>query len=241
MGFKTTGTVGILGGMGPEATSLFFQRIVQYTPANSDQEHLKIIIYNDPKIPDRTEAIVNNGVSPIEKAREGLLFLERSNVDLIAIPCVTIHYFFDELVKFINTPILNIVQETASYIKETYPDIKRVGILATTGTIKGYIFQKIFHPQDLEIIMPGDNGQKILMESIYGRNGIKAGITVGHPKQQIITVAQDLVRNGAEIIVGGCTEIPILLGQVDLQVPFMDTLVILAQAVIRKVGLVPRQ
>jgi len=102
-------TIGILGGMGPEATSLFFQRIIQNTPAQKDQQHLKIIIYNDPEIPDRTEAIVNNKESPVEKVKEGVKFLENSIVDFIAIPCITIHYFFDEIVSSVNIPVLNLI------------------------------------------------------------------------------------------------------------------------------------
>jgi len=240
MPHQTNKTIGVLGGMGPEATALFFQRIIQYTPVNKDQDHIRIIIYNDPKIPDRTKAILDKKDSLIAKAKKGLVFLDRSNVDFIAIPCVTIHYFIDEISKLVNVPILNIARETASYIKRNYLGVRRIGILATTGTIKGQIFEKVFHPENLQTIIPDDKGQEILMESIYGKGGIKAGVTIGYPKKQIIRIANDLIRKGAEIIVGGCTEIPIVLGQRDIKVPFVDSLIVLAKSAIIKAGLTPK-
>ena len=233
-------TIGILGGMGPDATSLFFKRIIQYTPVHTDQEHLKIIIYNNPEIPDRTEAIVNNKESPVEKVKEGIKFLENSIVDFIAIPCVTIHYFFDEIVSSVNIPVLNLVEETALYIKEKYPDSKKIGILATMGTFKRHIFEKIYHKENFITIVPNERGQENLMKSIYGKEGIKAGFISGYPKDLILKVVDDLIGKGAEVIVGGCTEIPIVIAQDDIKVPFIDSLTVLAKAAIRKAGLVPK-
>lgn len=232
-------TIGILGGMGPDATSLFFKRIIQYTPAHTDQEHLKIIIYNNPEIPDRTEAIVNKKESPVEKVKEGMKFLENSIVDFIAIPCVTIHYFFNEIVSSVNIPVLNLVEETALYIKENYSDSKKIGILATKGTFRGQIFERVYYKENFMTVIPDAKGQESLMESIYGEKGIKAGYFSGHAKNLIMNVSDDLIKRGAKIIVGGCTEIPLAIGQDDMKVPFIDSLSVLAIAAIRKAGLKP--
>ena len=104
-------------------------------------EIINEIIYNGEKIHSIKR---KKEESPIEEVKEGLIFLEKSSVDFIAIPCVTVHYFFDQLISAVNTPVLNLVEETASFIKENYPFVKKVGLLATKGTFKGQIFEKIF-------------------------------------------------------------------------------------------------
>jgi len=229
-------TIGILGGMGPEATSLFFHKIIQKTKADKDQDHIRIIIYNDPVIPDRTDAILGIGISPVTTAMSGIKFLEASHVDFITIPCVTLHYFYDEIIDSLSVPVLSIVTETLNHIKIEYPDIKRIGILATTGTYKGRIFEKEFHQENYDIMTPDDKAKNNLMDAIYGSDGIKAGYTTGDAKERIIHVANDLIKKGAELIVGGCTEIPIVIKPGDLSVPFIDTLSVLADSAILKSG-----
>ena len=115
--------VGILGGMGPDATVTMFQNILRATPARSDQEHLRILIYNNPKIPDRTAAICANGADPLPALIQSAKLLEQAGVDLIIIPCVTAHYFYDGLQTAIKTPILHIAQETLQYASSRYPNL----------------------------------------------------------------------------------------------------------------------
>ena len=238
---KTPLTIGILGGMGPEATALFFYKIIKLTPAKFDQEHLKIIIYNNPQVPDRTEAILNRTTDKlIAEIKEGILFLDRAKVNIIVIPCVTVHYFFEKIKCFTNIPILNIIEETTLYIQNNYPKINKVGLLATTGTIKSKIFHKMLYSKNFQLIVPDEKNQVKLMESIYGNKGIKSGNADKYTKQRIIRLAYDLIEKGAEVIIGGCTEIPLLISHKDLPVPFVDPLTVLAQAVIVKAGLIPK-
>ena len=232
-------TIGILGGLGPEATALFFHKIIQKTPAGKDQEHIKIVIYNNPEVPDRTGAIVNNLESPVDKIREGLIFLRNSNVDFITIPCVTSHYYFEEIKSSVDIQVLNIVQETFNFIKREYPLVKNVGILATRGAYQGHVFENLFTPQHFNVIAPGEKSQKCIMNAIYGKDGIKAGNTTGAPKDSIIKIANELIGEGAEVIIGGCTEIPIVISSGDLKVPFINTLSVLAEAAVSLAGLTP--
>lgn len=232
--------IGIVGGMGPDATALFFKKIINSTPANRDQDHIKIIIYNNPKIPDRTNAILDGGENPVQAVVEGLKFLENGKVDVIAIPCVTIHHFYEELIKELNTPVMNLVDETAKHIKKKFPKNRQIGILATKGTYQGQIFERGFKKYNLVTIVPDEKCQEKLMESIYSDDGIKAGYSTGAPKEKIVEVTKKLTEKGAEIIVGGCTEIPIAIQQLDLDVPFIDSLDVLAKAVISKVGVTPK-
>ena len=241
MDAKEKKTIGILGGMGPEATSLFFQKIIRFTPARKDQDHLKVIIYNDPGIPDRTASILSNQESPVSRAKAGLKHLEKCGSDFIVIPCVTIHFYYEELKKSISTPILNIIEESAMHVKTKFPGTKRIGILATRGTFAGEIFQKVFHEHGLVSVIPEKKSQDDLMESIYGTDGIKAGFSAGRPKELIINVVNELIRNGAEAIIGGCTEIPIAVDEKNLNVPFVDILSVLACSAISYAGVKPKR
>ena len=240
MNKKNEFTVGILGGMGPEATCLFFQKIIQNTPASKDQDHLKIIIYNDPAIPDRTKAILDKNNTPAIKAKTGLGFLSKAAVDVITIPCVSMHFYYDKLIQYVDIPILNIIRETVSHIKKTYPENKHIGLLATTGTVQCRIFEKELIKAGLQVIIPEKKNQELLMECIYGPHGVKSGNLNDDSKTQAVNVAESLIDKGAEVIIGGCTEIPFILKQGDLRIPFIDSLDILSGSVIEMAGMRPK-
>lgn len=224
--------IGILGGMGPEATAGFFLRIIKGTPAKKDQDHLRIIIDNNPKIPERTSAILGKGKSPLKQLQETLRNLERAGAEIIAIPCNTAHYYYNELQASANVPIINMTSETAVYIDQNFPNIKKIGLLATAGTVKSGIYHKAI--TGLEVITPDDSEQEIVMNAIYGERGIKAGFTQGKPRNALLEVAKGLINRGAEAIIIGCTEISLVLSQEDLPVPLIDALQVLAEAVIRE-------
>jgi aspartate racemase len=226
--------VGILGGMGPEATAAFFYKIIKNTPAQKDQDHLRILIYNNPTIPDRTSSIFGNGESPVKALIESAHFLEDSGCDLLAIPCVTSHVFYRELQSAVKIPIMNIVDETLKYVRLKLPKVTRIGLLATSGTIRCGLFKTVCDSLDLNVIMPSAEDQAILMDAIYGEGGIKAGDISEMPKKNILHVSDTLIRNGAEIMIGGCTEISLVINSSDLSVPFIDTLEVLAIATVGK-------
>ena len=119
--------VGILGGMGPAATVDLFDRIVRATPAQTDQEHLHILIDNNPAIPDRTEAILQQGPDPLPGLRAGIQGLENQGTDVIAIPCNTAHHYLPALQATCTCPILNMITETAQAIRHRHGDIRKVG------------------------------------------------------------------------------------------------------------------
>jgi len=233
---NTTKTVGILGGLGPEATVRFFKLIIENTSARKDQEHLKIIILDNPSIPDRTAAILYHGESPLPALREGLKFLEKSGAELAVIPCLTAHYYFDQLKSATKLKLVNLIEETASYLKNLNPPVKKAGLLATEGTIATGIFLQPFNKKKIEVLNPSERSQKKIMEAIYGEEGIKAGFKGRKPKRLLIEAATELIESGAQAIIGGCTEIPLALSPEDLTVPFVDPLIIGARAVIKKAG-----
>jgi len=224
--------IGILGGMGPEATADLFLKIIKATSVKRDQDHLRIIIDNNPKIPERTAAILGKGESPLKQLLETLSNLEKAGAEIIAIPCNTAHHYYRELQESTKTTIINMISETAAYIHRNFPDIKKIGLLATTGTIKAGIYHTVI--TRMEIITPDESAQETVMNAICGEQGIKAGCTQGKPKRDILEVAKMLINRGAEAIMAGCTEVSLVLSQNDLPVPLIDPLQILAEAVIRE-------
>jgi len=236
MNKKATKTIGILGGMGPEATARFFELIIKNTEAAKDQEHLKIIVLSYPQIPDRTEAILHEGENPVPYLIEGLKILEKAGAELAAIPCLTAHYFLPQLKKKTKLKLLSLIDETAARTRSAFPGLKKIGLLATEGTIATGIFQKTFDRKKIQVIIPSKEGQKKTMEAIYGENGIKAGFTAGKPKKLLLKIAAELLDQEAEALIAGCTEIPLVLRPEDLPVPLVDPMTIGARALIIKAG-----
>jgi aspartate racemase len=227
--------IGILGGMGPEATIDLFAKIVKGTRVKKDQDHLRILIDNNPKVPDRTLAIQKKGPSPLPQLIRSAKILENAGADFIVIPCVTAHYYYESLKKKVKIPTLNLVEITVQYIKGRLKRISKVGLLATTGTIQAGLFQTSFSHTGLQLIIPSPEVQKKwVMEAIYGRRGIKAIGPSENSKRLILNASQKLIHQGAQAIIAGCTEVPLVLKEGDLSVPIIDPISILAGAAIEK-------
>ncbi len=229
-------TIGILGGMGPEATAKFFELVVRNTLARRDQDHLPVIVCDLPQVPDRTEAILRGGPSPLPALARGLATLRRAGADFAVMPCVSAHHFYPALAARSPFPLVHLIEETAAAVRRARPRIAKVGLLATTGTVRSGIVRDIFEAAGIEVLIPDARGQERLMGAIYGRGGIKAGGTSGRPRAAVLGLARSLVRAGAQAIVAGCTEIPLVLRPGDLAVRLVDPMVIGARACVRKAG-----
>jgi aspartate racemase len=226
--------IGILGGMGPDATLDLFKKIIKNTEAARDQEHLRVFIDNNPKIPDRSPAILGLGENHLPMMIESAKNLELVGADFIVIPCVSAHYFIKELRDRIAIPIISIIDEVAREIKRCLPDIKRIGLIATAGTIKAGLFQDRLGEIGVEVLVPPPKDQEnIIMSAIYGELGIKAGFISLENNVKILKASNALIEKGSQGIIGGCTEVPLVLQQNDISVPFFDSLNILALASIR--------
>lgn len=220
--------IGILGGMGPEATAELFMNIIRATPVEKDQDHIRVIIDSNPKIPDRTLAIIGLGPSPLPEMVKTAENLERAGVDFIIIPCNTAHHFYDELSKSVKVPILNMIELAAEVIHGKYPKIKKVGLIATTGTINSGIYHQALKKHKLQVLCPSDRLQDKVMEAIYG---VKAG-RLAEGRGSIINIASQLIAEGAETVICGCTEVSLVLKQGDISMPVVDPLQILAKTAV---------
>lgn len=229
------GVIGILGGMGPEATADLFHKIIKNTEVQRDQEHLRVIIDNNPKIPDRTPAILGPGENPLPMMIETAKNLEGAGADFIVIPCVSAHYFIQEMRGRIAIPVISVIDEVAGEIQRCFPNMKRTGLIATTGTIKAGLFQDRLGEIGVEVVVPpAEEQEDLVMSSIYGESGIKAGFISPENREKILKASKALIERGAQGIIGGCTEVPLVVQQGDIEVPFFDSLHILALAAIRR-------
>lgn len=224
-------TLGVIGGLGPLATAYFMELITNMTDARTDQQHLEMIIYSTPSIPDRTAYIL--GVSREDPCPEIIRVgrkLARQNVDRIAIPCMTAHYFFDRLEAEIPVPLIHGVRETVRHLWEN--GIRQVGIMATSGTIRAGIFRRELERQGLNAVLPSQKAQADVMHLIYGN--IKAGLPP--EMDRFHAAADDLRRSGAEAIILGCTELSLIKRDYPIGPGFLDAMEVLAREAVLSCG-----
>ncbi|MFM0056827.1 amino acid racemase [Paraburkholderia phytofirmans] len=203
--------VGVVGGVGPAATVDFMQKIVRNTPANRDQDHIRLLIEQNPQIPDRTENLIGDGPDPTISLYATCKKLESGDVDLIAIPCNTAHAFVERIQPYLSIPIVNMLTVTVRHLRERFPVLRSVGVLATSGTIASGVYEKALESEGLRQIVPRAELQARVMEAIYGKEGVKAGFTTGQCLNDISAAIDGLVADGVEVIILGCTELPLLL------------------------------
>jgi aspartate racemase len=234
--------IGILGGMGPEATLDCFGKIIKNTPAQNDQDHLRVVIDSNPKVPDRTAAIMGEGESPTDIMVQGGRILEQAGADFIIIPCVSAHFFLKEVQSQINLPILSIFDAVAETIAQDHPNLKKIGLMATSGTVSGRLFQKRLADSGIETVVPDDAAQARIMAAIYDIKNAQSTRSRADITADLASVAQNLITHEThkvQGIIAGCTEIPLALSQEHLSVPYFDSPLLLARAAIRRAGIEP--
>ncbi len=218
-------TLGILGGMGPEATVYFMNKIIELTPAERDQDHIRMIVINDPKIPDRTAAILGGGENPVPVLIRDAKLLEDAGADLIAVPCNTFFFFYEEVQKEVSIPIIHMIEETAKAIEKA--GIKKAGIVATKGTLKTRLYHNALGRRGIELIEASDI--EGVMRAIYN---IKAGKKQG-AKQKFLELFRELRNKGAEVVIAGCTEIPLVISKEEF--PYLDPMEVVAKIIIHEI------
>ncbi|CAB3681902.1 cysteate racemase [Paraburkholderia rhynchosiae] len=205
--------VGIVGGVGPAATVDFIHKIVRNTPARRDQDHIKLLVEHNPQIPDRTESLIGDGPDPTISLYATCKKLESGDADIIAIPCNTAHAFVERIQPYLGIPIVNMLTVTVRYLRETFPSLHSVGVLATSGTIQSGVYERALASQGLQQVVPGPALQARVMDAIYGEEGVKAGFATGHCQSDIAAAIDGLISKGVEVVILGCTELPLLLPQ----------------------------
>jgi aspartate racemase len=228
--------VGILGGMGPEATLDCFGKLLRSTRAERDQEHLRVLIDSNSKVPDRTAAILGKGPSPVPALVESALLLGRAGADFLIIPCVSAHVFLDEVRARVDVPIVSMFDVVAEAILAARPAVRTIGLLGTTGTIRGGLFQNRLARDGIAALVPDDADQDRVMRAIYDIKNLAPSRPRSACTADLVGEAEGLVARGAQAIVAGCTEIPLALRQENLRVPYFDSVLVLARAAVARAG-----
>ena len=220
--------IGVLGGMGPLATTIYLKNVIDYTDAKNDQENVPLTIINDTEIPDRTDYILGlSNNSPFPKLLENVKILENIGCNYIVMICNTSHSFYEELQKNTNATIINMVEETLKECK--IKGCKKVGLLATEGTIKSQVYQK-YNKFELELVIPPENIQNLINSFIYDH--VKKNIDV--TMEDFIAVLNFFFNNGCDSVILGCTELSVIYKDLNLQ---NDSRIIDSTSVIAKLSI----
>lgn len=226
-------SIGILGGMGPMATADLFTKIVANTKASSDAEHIRIYIDNNASIPDRTAAILGDGIDPVPYMTDSLRKLEACGADCIIVPCNTAHYFVPQLQKLTDIPFVNILEATASACATNHPG-KTAAILASKGTLSTGLYEKVLSAHQVKYLIPDASMQDALMRVIY--QGVKADADPDYYRADMEYVLEGLKKLGADYFILACTELPLAFSNLRLTHTTIDPTLELAKAAIRFCG-----
>lgn len=218
-------TVGVLGGMGPDATVDFMAKVLAATPVREDQEHLHLLVDQNPGLPSRQLALAGKGESPGAHLAAMAKGLEDAGADFLVMPCNTAHAYQEHIVAATTIPLVSIIEQTVARCRE----LKKVGLLATNGCLDAAVYQSAF----------GEFGQELLLSTAAERKEfarLVAAIKIGEQGPDIATamasLANALIDRGAQAIVAGCTEIPLVLNASMLKVPFVSSTDVLAEATV---------
>ncbi len=213
-------TVGVIGGMGAAATLDFYAKLLAAATPEGDQNRLRILIDCDPLIPDRNDAIAGFGPSPGPRLAEIARGLERSGAEFLVMPCNTAHAFVADILAATDLPFVDLLSVTVDATKSAAPRARQAGVLATTGTVAAGLYQKALGAAGITAVVPQAAALERFMGGLYA---IKSGDTGPSSKAEMKAIAAELIANGAQAIIAGCTEVPLVLAQEDLGVPFISS------------------
>lgn len=232
--------VGMIGGLGPAATVDLYDKIVKATPAGFDQEHFKLVVEQNPQIPDRTKALLEDGLDPTTAMYSCAKRLQDDECDCIIIPCNTAHAFVPYMERHLDVPFINMQQAAMDEIYAKFGENARIGLMATTGTVRTGIYEEKAKAMGMPIFTPDEEHQARVMAAIYGPKGAKAGYTDGICREDLVSAAEYLVeKHQCNCLILGCTELPLILDETDdfecagAKVSLIDPTSALARKVVR--------
>ena len=218
---KQSKIVGVLGGMGPDATVDFMAKVIALTPADKDQDHIHMIVDQNPKVPNRQDAILADGEDPGPVMAEMAQRLETAGADFLVVPCNSAFGFAGAVAGAVSIPLVSIVDVTV----EACDGISTVGLLATDGCLQSHVYQDAFSAAGITAELPDKDELADLMALL---NSIKAGYRGESIARDMGALAAALVARGAQAIIAGCTEIPLVLDDHALDVPLISSTDVLA-------------
>lgn len=218
--------VGVIGGLGPEATVDFFAKVLHHSHALKDQDHIHLIIENNPKTPNRNDAIAGLGPSPAPALAAMARALERAGADFIVMACNTAHAYESDIRATLTKPFISLIDEVVDEVRSSNLTPKRVGVLATQGSRDANIFAPAFSKYGIEVLQLSAHSQQHFMDNLYL---IKAGDRSTEIHDSMQQLGQELIAQGADVLIAGCTELPLVLQNGDNTKPMIDSTDVLAR------------
>ena len=223
-------TVGVLGGMGPEATVDFMAKVIALTDVSCDQDHVRMLVDHNPHVPNRQDAILGDGEDPGPVLADMAADLEASGADFLVIPCNTAYVFEDAILAATHIPLISIIGVSIAAAQESAPEAERIGLLATDGCLQSGIYQSGFEAAGLAAELPTAEELQQLMTLV---KAIKAGKQTQATGRAMADLAEALVSRGAGAIIAGCTEIPLVLDEDAVGVPLISSTDALAEITVK--------
>jgi aspartate racemase len=223
-------TVGVLGGMGPAATIDFMAKVLRHSqatrgPGGREQDDVRLIVDSNPAVPDRNAAVAGTGPSPGPALAAMARGLAQAGADFLVMPCNAAHAFAAEIVAATPLPFVHLIDETAFAVRRDFPQARRVGLLAVDATARARLYEQALAPLGIVPLTPEGAAHARFMEGIWA---IKAG-DLAAGGVAVRAAAADLVQRGAELIIAGCTEVPLVLDADSLDVALVDATDVLAR------------
>ncbi len=219
-------TVGIIGGMGPEATLDFMSHILEATPATQDQDHIHMIIENNPKIPSRQDAIKGIGIDPSSEIVRVAVRLEAAGADFLVMPCNLAHVWQKEIESAVSIPFISIIDQSVLSILLKGSDDNSVGLMTTPGCFHAGIYQQALSKAGQTVILQTSDE---LSDTMLFVDRIKKGDKSKEVKKGLQNIANRLINRGAKILIAACTEFPLVLDRSMFSVPFISPTEVLAE------------
>lgn len=222
--------IGVLGGMGPLATADFLTKLTAATPAGCEQDHLRVHIDSNPKVPDRSTAITGCGESPGAVLAAMAAGLERAGAHFLVMPCNSAHAFEAEIRAAVGVPFVSMIDEACAACELFFPNALRFGLLATSGCIEARLYQHAFSHASRATVALAPADQERLMALLYQ---IKLGDRSDGARDAMRAYGETLIDAGADVIVAACSEVPLVLSDGDLSRPLLDATLQLARRCVR--------
>lgn len=226
-----TKVVGVIGGMGPAATADFYRLLVEATPAARDQDHIHVLIDSNPGVPDRQDALLRGGPSPGPALAAAARRLESIGAELLVMPCNTAHAWAESVRDAVRVPFISIIDTTVSTVVDGHPGVTRVGVLATTACLVARLYQDMLAASGIDSLVLPDDLQRRFTDCIAAMKGPGADASA---RREMASLATALVESGAQVLIAGCTEVPLLIDEGDVGVPLVSSTAALAVLTVRR-------
>jgi len=221
--------IGVIGGLGPAATLDFYAKVIAMTPARTDQEHIRLLIDADPQVPNRNDSVAGTGPSSaprlIEKARR----LKAAGAEMLVMACNAAHAYGGEIVAATGLRLISIVDEAVTAAQAAAPGLRLAGVLAAAGALDAGLYREAFGRVGISCVEPTGDRRGRFMALLYR---IKAGDVSQGVRSAMAELAAELVADGAQVVVAGCTEVPLVLGPGNVDTQLVDSTAALAAAVV---------